>query len=314
MKTLHAFALAATLVGGSASAAPATMPEPLVPIANPFHNVRDLLACTARDGTLVSAHRGGAGPGYPENAIETGAHTLSQFPALLEVDVRRSRDGVLLLMHDATLERTSTGSGPVDAQDWAALQKLHLKDNDGQETSFRIPRLIEMARWAKGRALVLAEVKISDSLPQIIREIREAGAQANIMLLVNSIDDAKRAQALDRDIALTFDISSPAALEEAKAAGVDTKRIIAWTGIGKRDRAFWADLRGRGMVVAYGTLWYVDGAIENLDLKGLYAELARDGVDLMATDRAAVAHAEISAVRPIEPALQRCRASGAPAR
>ena len=283
-----------------------------MPIANPYPNVRDLLACTSRDGTLVSAHRGGAMAGYPENAIETGAHTLSQFPALLEVDVRRSRDGVLLLMHDSTLERTSTGSGPVDTQVWADLAKLRLKDNDGQETGFHIPRLIDMARWAKGRALVLAEVKISDSLPQIIREIREAGAQANFMLLVNSMEDAKRAQALDPDIAITFEVSTPAALEQAKAAGIDTGRLIAWTGIGKRDRQFWADLRARDMVVAYGTLWYVDGAIENLGLKGLYAELAQDGVGLLATDRATAAHSEISSVRPIEPALLRCRASRAP--
>ncbi len=315
MRNLLPCALAAALLSTSASAQSLkTLPEPHLPVANPFKSVSDLLACTRGRGTLVSAHRGGAAPGYPENALETGAHTLSRFPALLEVDVRRSKDGVLLLMHDATLDRTSTGSGPVAAQDWSALSGLHLKDNDGQTTTFRIPRLSAMAEWARGRALVLAEVKISETLPDVIREIRTAGAQANFMLLVNNLDDAKRAQALDPDISITLEIPDAEALARAEAAGIDMRRVVIWTGVGKRNKPFWNALRAQGLTVSYGALWFIDGAIDYLDLKGIYAELAEDGVALLATDRAPAAQAEVARVRPIEPALRQCRAVRAGAR
>ncbi|WP_336980742.1 glycerophosphodiester phosphodiesterase family protein [Altererythrobacter fulvus] len=311
MRKILPCVLAAALLPATGFAAPdAKLPEPKVPVANPFASVHDLFDCTRDTGTLVSAHRGGAAPGYPENAIETAAHTLSQFPVLVEVDVRRTKDGVLVLMHDDTLDRTSTGTGPVEAQTWSALSQLYLEDNDGNLTTFRIPRLSTMAEWAHNRALVLAEVKDSDALPQMIREIRAAGAQANFMLLVNSLEDAKRVQELDPTISITFEMADAAALARAKEAGIDMKRVIAWTGIGKRDRAYWNDLRAQGLTVSYGTLWFIDGAVENLDLKGIYAELAQDGVALLATDRAVAAQAEIAQVRPIEAALRQCKAVG----
>lgn len=301
-------ATAAFLAAGTPLAAQQARPEPRVPIANPLPTVADLFGCLRGKGTLVSAHRGGVGPGYPENAIETAAHTLARVPALIEVDIHHSRDGVLVLMHDDTLDRTSTGTGPIRDQDWSALQKLELEDDDGKPTGFRIPRLADMIGWARGRALVLAEVKESDTLPQVVAEIRAAHAQPYVMLLINSLDDARHLQQLDPSITMTLEAPDLAALDRYAAAGIDLKRVIAWNGIGKRDVALWKGFHDRGMTLAYGTLWYVDGAIENLALKGIYAELAQQGVDLLATDRAVEAEAEIARVRPIAGALRQCRA------
>src|SRR5690554_173485 len=55
---------------------------------------------------LVSAHRGGVSKGFPENALETFAHTASKMPAIIECDIRLTRDSVLVLLHDETIERT----------------------------------------------------------------------------------------------------------------------------------------------------------------------------------------------------------------
>lgn len=298
----------ATLAAGTPLVAQQTLPEPRVPITNPLPTVADLFACLRGKGTLLSAHRGGVGPGYPENAIETAAHTLASLPILFETDVRRSRDGVLVLMHDSTLDRTSTGKGPIRDQDWSALQQLQLKDDDGKVTPFHIPRLSDAIAWTNNRALMLAEVKESDTLAQIVAEIQRAKAQAHVMLLINSIEDAIRLQKLDPTITMTLDVPDLAALDRYAAAGIDLKHVIAWNGIGKRDRALWEAIHRHGMTLAYGTLWYVDSTVENLELKGIYAELAIDGVDLLATDRAIRADAEISKARPIEPALRQCKA------
>lgn len=306
-KTLAAL-LAAPLFLGSAPLAAQTLPEPRVPIANPYSTVADLFACLRGKGTLTSAHRGGVGPGYPENALETAAHTLGQAPILFEADIHRSRDGVLVLMHDDKLDRTSTGAGPIAAQDWASLQQFQLKDDDGKVTPFHIPRLSDAIIWTKGRALMLAEVKESDTLEQVVTEIQKARAQPHVMLLINSLDDAVRLQKLDPTITMTLEVASLEQLDRYVAAGIDLKHVIAWNGIGKRDRALWKAIRARGLTLAYGTLWYVDSTVENLGLKGIYAELATDGVDLLATDRPVQADAEIARVRPIEPALRQCKA------
>lgn len=70
---------------------------------------------------LVSAHRGGFTTKFPENAIATMAHTLTIAPALLEVDLRRTADGKWILMHDETLDRTTDGTGMVEATTLAAI-------------------------------------------------------------------------------------------------------------------------------------------------------------------------------------------------
>ncbi|MFQ5569800.1 MAG: glycerophosphodiester phosphodiesterase family protein, partial [Rhodothermales bacterium] len=103
-------------------------------------------------GPLVSAHRGGPMPAYPENALETFEHTLRYTPALIECDVRMTRDSVLVLMHDDTLDRTTTGRGAVAAHRFADLRTLLLVDNLGIRTPFRIPTLDETLAWAEGRA------------------------------------------------------------------------------------------------------------------------------------------------------------------
>src|SRR5690554_1673670 len=86
---------------------------------------------------LVVAHRG-AHTEVPENslasidkAVEAGAH-------IVELDVRRTQDGVFVIMHDRTLDRTTTGSGEVANHTYAELQSLRLLYH-GDPTEHPIP-------------------------------------------------------------------------------------------------------------------------------------------------------------------------------
>ena len=84
------------------------------------------------DGTiLVSGHRGGYEVGYAENSIEGLENVLTQMPAFFEIDPRLTKDSVIVLMHDATLDRTTTGKGRVKDYTWEELQSLRLKDHSG---------------------------------------------------------------------------------------------------------------------------------------------------------------------------------------
>ena len=99
----------------------------------------DCLRTSSR--AVVAAHRGGPSPGYAENAIETFEHVTSQVPALLEIDISRTRDNELILMHDDTLDRTTTGSGEVRAHTLAEIQALQLEDETGAALNARVPTL-----------------------------------------------------------------------------------------------------------------------------------------------------------------------------
>ncbi len=62
---------------------------------------------------LISAHRGGPVIAYAENAIRTFQRSVEAGAAIIECDVRQTKDGYLILMHDRSLDRTTTGRGDV---------------------------------------------------------------------------------------------------------------------------------------------------------------------------------------------------------
>ena len=72
---------------------------------------------------LTFAHRGGAGL-WPENTLEAFRGALELGCSHLETDLRVSRDGEIVIMHDALLDRTTDGSGPVSARTLAELKQL----------------------------------------------------------------------------------------------------------------------------------------------------------------------------------------------
>lgn len=110
------------------------------------------------DMPIVSGHRGCREDGCPENSIRAFEHTLRRVPAFFEIDPRMTRDSVVVLMHDPTLDRTTTGHGPVSEHTWAELRELRLKDVHGNVTDERIPTLEEAIRWSAGKTVVNLDV------------------------------------------------------------------------------------------------------------------------------------------------------------
>jgi glycerophosphoryl diester phosphodiesterase len=276
-------------------------------IANPHASVGALLDCLDDRATLVSAHRGGPGPGYPENALETFEHTLAAGPMILEVDVRLTRDGDLVLMHDATLERTTTGSGRVRDRTAAEITALRLKDPAGAVTGFAPPRLTEALAWARGRTLLQLDVKETAALPAIVAAVNRAGAHAYVALVLYTAQDAALAARLDPRLTLHATVERPEALAELQRLGAPADRINAWTGTGPARPALWRELDRQGVPVVYGVLGARDQAIAMSGSDAHYAALARQGVDVLATDRPAEAFAALGGARTRQ-ALKACRA------
>ena len=72
---------------------------------------------------LSVAHRGHS-IAYPENSLEAYRKAIELGVEMIECDVNITRDGKLVMMHDATLDRTTTGSGRVSASTWEEIQRL----------------------------------------------------------------------------------------------------------------------------------------------------------------------------------------------
>ena len=91
---------------------------------------------------VISGHRGGMVTGFPENCIESFEKTLTMMPSFFEIDPRMTKDSVIVLMHDATIDRTTTGTGKVSDYTYAELQQFFLKDREliGRWVSGYLPR------------------------------------------------------------------------------------------------------------------------------------------------------------------------------
>src|SRR5690606_32280051 len=100
---------------------------------------------------IISGHRGGMLPGYPENSIEAMEKTLSLLPSFFEIDPRLTKDSVMVLMHDKTLDRTTNAKGKVIDYTYKELQKVRLKDRQGNVTPYRITTLVEALECGKNR-------------------------------------------------------------------------------------------------------------------------------------------------------------------
>lgn len=88
---------------------------------------------------LSVAHRGHS-IAYPENTLEAYRKAIELGVEMIECDVNITRDGMLVMMHDSTLDRTTTGAGRVSASTWEDVQRLDAGGKFKPEfTGVRIP-------------------------------------------------------------------------------------------------------------------------------------------------------------------------------
>lgn len=256
----------------------------------PESDLSAMLDCFEAAGqTLVSAHRGGPTPGLPENAIPTMEALLMAAPAIMEIDVGQSADGVLFLLHDDQLDRTTTGNGEAAAQDWAALSALKLKDNWGWVTPYAIPTLAEALAWAKGRTVMQIDFKRSADVGKVVAEIRAVDMADSVILIAYSVEQAANLHRVAPEMLLSVSVDAPGDVAALKAAGIPEERMVAFTGTRLPRPELYRELDRADIEVIFGTLGRppraIDAVIDRYGMDERYAELGREGVDILATDR-----------------------------
>lgn len=120
---------------------------------------------------VAFAHRGahGADTGAGENSFEAFQAAVDMGYRYLETDVHRTADGVVVALHDETLDRTTDGSGEVGQRAWGEIQRLTV------EGGGRVPRLEELLT-SFPEAHFNLDCKDPGTVPDLVRVLREADA------------------------------------------------------------------------------------------------------------------------------------------
>lgn len=263
-------------------------------LINPEGDLNSFFDCLASNGaTLVSAHRGGPQAGFPENTLATMQAILEEAPALMEIDVATSADGVLYLMHDDTLDRTTNGSGRADGRNWNDIRSLALVDNDGNSTPYRPSRFDETLRWAKDRTILQVDFKQSTRYEDVADEINRQDAQDRVILIAYSMASARKLHRLLPGAMISLSLNSQSELNRAVASGIPANRLLGFTGTETPRERLFSLLTSRDVEIIFGTLGGRNSIDRDIAATGdtdLYNQIAALGVDVLATDRPITAH------------------------
>ena len=181
----------------------------------------------------IAAHRGGARL-WPENSLTAFRGALGLGVDLVELDVHQTRDGEVVVLHDPTLERTTTGLGAVRDRAWADLTTVVVRGTAEE----RIPRLAEvLALIAPAPVGLLLEVKTDPD------ETRYAGIEERVLALVEAagLADRTTVMAFDWTIVERFRALSRPLRRTALLARNGVERLGGVAPAADRARALGAD-------------------------------------------------------------------------
>ncbi|HEX9185988.1 MAG TPA: glycerophosphodiester phosphodiesterase family protein [Vicinamibacteria bacterium] len=142
---------------------------------------------------LVIAHRGDSAH-RPENTLASFAGALEVGATVVELDVQLTADGHVVVIHDPTLDRTTTGRGSVRRSALAEVRAVSAGYPDRFGTAYageRVPTLAEALGLLRGRARVLIEIKtesVTDDADggveaRVVEEVRRAGLAGEVALI-----------------------------------------------------------------------------------------------------------------------------------
>lgn len=134
---------------------------------------------------IVIAHRGASGS-WPENSLLAFAKALEAGVSWLELDIHRSADGELVVIHDSTLQRTSNGRGTVSSMSLKELQRFDIGQGE------KVPLLAKVLDLAAGKATVNIELKgagVAIPLAKLLRQRIDGQQQSAGNFLASSLNE-----------------------------------------------------------------------------------------------------------------------------
>lgn len=250
---------------------------------------------------LVITHRGDW-RNYPENSIPAIESVIRMGADMMELDVKMTKDSVLVLSHDKTIDRTTTGKGLISEMTYDSLMTFKLRRAHGVATdSLRIPTLREALLVCKDRILV----NVDHAYPyykQIVELTEELGMTGQVLMKGKcSIDKVNEDMAKHEHNLLympIIDINKPKGqvlfAEYLDKGVVPMAFEVCWQKPGKEIEDCVKKIHKMGSKLWVNTIWASlcggygnddDAAFEAADPAEVYEQYIKMGFSMIQTDR-----------------------------
>jgi glycerophosphoryl diester phosphodiesterase len=236
---------------------------------------------------LILAHRGGPTDALPENALQTLLHTAELIPCpILEFDVRMTRDSVLVIAHDDTLDGHADTTGLISQKTWSELRAVKLLTRDKKPTSFPIATFDDILSGCKGKGILAIDAKPGTDLDKVIAAVTAHGAMNQSFLICYSIKDALYVSQRYPRLMLAIGFNKSEDIPVIRQSGLPLDKLIALTPRTLQPKSYYDQIHQLGIVCSMGT--YGEGNLDEQPITTAapeYKKLIEGGVDIITTNR-----------------------------
>lgn len=233
---------------------------------------------SASNTVLVASHRA-AHNHFPENSLPAIKEAIRLGVDILEIDVKVTTDGIPVLMHDGTINRTTTGKGKLEEMSFEQLNQYFLVEK-GAATNYKIPTLEEALSSAKGHILVDLDLK-TDRLQPILDVIRKTKTEDIVLFFDDDYNSLRFFENKNKDFMMMprahslAEADSAIALFKPEIVHIDfsfyTPQVV--NTIKKHKARVWINALGA-----------IDTALRNGNTEEALSQLLKNGANVIQTD------------------------------
>ncbi|WP_338450090.1 glycerophosphodiester phosphodiesterase family protein [Niallia oryzisoli] len=175
------------------------------------------------DGELTLINHRGLSPSMPENTLAAFRNSVAMGVDVIEIDLRPTKDGEIVILHDATVDRTTNGTGAVKDMTLADVKQLDAGSYAGEQfAGEQIPTYAEVLETVKGTNVrLLLDIKDSSQVWQIVQVTEHYDMIDQVIVGPRSVDALKEFKALNPDLTTLGFISTMSDADAFINASVD---------------------------------------------------------------------------------------------
>jgi glycerophosphoryl diester phosphodiesterase len=240
----------------------------------------------------IAGHRGGYYFEYPESSLSLLNYIARQFQKdtiIAEIDLRKSKDGTIYIMHDETVDRTTTGTGKIDQLTDKYLTGLFLKKENGEITKKRIPTFDEVLRFIRKKNInLMLDIK-TPIHAEAFELVKRYKLESRMLVLTFNMALTKKVAALSNQILLSALMESESDWEQYKEIDMPAGKKIAYVN-SKTTQALIQELKKNQVKIMADVSEALRNSGKPLDDLGYQNKVKDQTLDILITDFPIEAH------------------------